>query len=69
VPSTALFNVRRGVDLALYRPLLMEKFQAVTLHLDLPANGSTPITLGTPRAVLLAVRVSGGRLRPAWPES
>jgi hypothetical protein len=110
-PFTPITTVRRGVDVALYRPLILsmiqlraqvqggslvlkattedlpvthvtaqvtllltnvltsvltDQFEAVTLRVDVPANSSQTIFLGTLHALLLSARVSDFRLRSAW---
>ncbi|MBI2247341.1 MAG: hypothetical protein HYU65_05360 [Armatimonadetes bacterium] len=107
-PFNAIVSLRRGVELALYRPLFLsliqlrtqihgglltlqadtddlpithvsaavtilllsvvidEEFEVVTLRFDLPANSSTSVFLGTPRALLLTSRVVDFRLRATW---
>lgn len=110
-PFTPITTVRRGVDVALYRPLILsmirlraqvvggslvlkadtedlpvthvtaqvtllltnlltnvltDQFEAVTLRVDVPANSSHTIFLGTLHALLLSTRVSDFRLRSAW---
>lgn len=110
-PFTPITTVRRGVDVALYRPLILsmirlqaqvqggslllkadtedlpvthvtaqvtllltsvlgsiltDQFEAVTLRVDVPANSSQTIFLGTLHALLLTARVADFRLRSAW---
>lgn len=110
-PFTPISTVRRGVDVALYRPLILsmirlrthvqggvlvlkadtedlpvthvtaqvtlllsnvltsvltDQFEAVTLRVDVPANSSKTIVLGTFHALLLSTRVSDFRLQTAW---
>lgn len=66
-PGLLIAQIIAEASLLVFDPVL-DGFRAVRLKVDLPPRGAATVFLGTPRAILISLRLADIRLRAAWSE-
>jgi hypothetical protein len=66
-PGLPFAQLTAEVSLLVFDPVL-DGFRSVRLRVELPPDGAATVFLGTPRAILIALRLADIRLRAAWSE-